>query len=455
MRSRSIAAIIAVALLAACKASNDELPPDLGLLRVMHAIPDLGLFTLTFDDNVLGDFNYSQIRGINRPGDGPHQVLVDVKLPQTSDTQRLETLDVTTAVNREDTIVITGTLDDPNVLTFEQPARDWDAEQADSANALTVLEISFANVSETRGPLDFYVGEEGFDPAASAPLVANIGYSELSDGGDIESGLVEVVATPAGDPSTVLLRTIPLALPPATSLLFVAIDSDKLDDSGAPRLAVRSLGNNFENYLIDQDLPSSLRGIHVARGTGPLDFRFGDDEELFASLDFGEVSGYTDVPVDTDTIVITPAGDPDTQTASTLTVLTPGLQQTFVVSGPEDEIVVAGFNDDNRPIVTAARFRMIQSASNFSFVDVYAVDPDESIDDLVPTVASVPYRGSTSYVQLAAGEHDLVFTESGTKNIIDGPLRVTLEDGHIYTAVVLNGEDEDTADVVPADDLVL
>ena len=461
MRAKSITTLIAVALVAACGGGEEDLPPDAGVLRVVHAIPELGVLNFTLDDEELGEFNYSQIKGISRPGAARHRVLIDVRRPGDQDDTRLETLNVTTAVDRADTIVLTGTLDHPNVLTWEQPARDWEAEQADTDDDITVLEVSFAHASETRGPLDFYLGEEGFDPADESPI-ASIGYSELQEGGEIDAEELELVVTPAGDPATVLLRTVQNDLPAATSLLFVALDSDKLDEEGTPRLAVRSLGDGYSFYLVDQDLPTSLRAVHGARGAGAIDVLFGGEEdELLASLDFRGQSPYVDVPLDTTIVTVTPAGDPDEVTTTLGISLLPGSQQTVVVSAEngedeEDDIVVASaFADDNRSVITAARFRVIQTASNFAFLDVYLAEPDESIEDLTPTVANVAYRSTAPYFQVAAGDYDLVLAESGTKDLVTDAIRVSVENGGVYTAIVIDGADEETVEVLSADDLVL
>ena len=461
MRAKSITTLIAVALVAACGGGEEDLPPDAGVLRVVHAIPELGVLNFTLDDEELGEFNYSQIKGISRPGDARHRVLIDVRRPGDQDDTRLETLNLTTAVDRADTIVLTGTLDHANVLTWEQPARDWEAELAETNDEITVLEVSFAHASETRGPLDFYLGEEGFDPTDGSSI-ASIGYSELQEGGEIDAEALELVVTPAGDPATVLLRTVQNVLPAATSLLFVALDSDKLDEEGTPRLAVRSLGDGYSFYLVDQDLPTSLRAVHGARGAGAIDVLFGveEDELLLASLEFRGQSPYVDVPLDTTLVTVTPAGDPDEVTTTLGISLLPGSQQTVVVSGEngedeEDVVVASAFADDNRSVITAARFRVIQTASNFAFLDVYIVDPDESIEDLTPTVANVTYRGTAPYFQVAAGEYDLVLAESGTKDLVTDAMRVSVENGGIYTAIVIDGADEETVEVLPADDHVL
>src|SRR5262245_45189283 len=75
-RHLRLVALMAIAL-AACKNDSLDLAPDLGQLRVVHAVPTLGPLTLTFDDTVLGDFDFNDIRGTNRPGDGNHDVTLD------------------------------------------------------------------------------------------------------------------------------------------------------------------------------------------------------------------------------------------------------------------------------------------------------------------------------------------------------------------------------------------
>jgi hypothetical protein len=449
-RPEALAAMLALAALAACD-QTAELAPDAGVLRAVHAIPELDALSFTLDDDLLGDFNYGEIRGINRPGDSRHDVLIDVKLPDPDEpTRRLETLAIRTAVDLEQTLVLTGTLAAPEVITWEQPARDWAAEQSDGE--ITVLEVSFGHGAPSRGALDLYLGPEDFDPAAAAPM-ASLSYGALATAVEIDAGEYELVVTPAGDAATELFRTSTLELPAATSLLFVAFDSHEVDGGGAARLRVRSLGSGLSQIFADVTAPASLRVMHAAPGTGAIDARTGaNDDVLVGGVEYGTASPYVESATGTVALTITPVADPDTELAIVNVPQAAGAETTVVVHVSADDIAGTSVLDDTRRIVTHGRFRAI-NVSDTSFVDVYRVEPDASIEDEVPSVAALLSLTASGYFAVPAGEHDLVVTASGQKTIAGGPLRVLLEASGLYGIAVVTGDEEGTLELLLLDDL--
>jgi len=442
-RSRYLAALLALVSLAACRNESMDLPPDIGVFRALHAIPAAGVLTLTLDDNELGDFDFNQIRGIIRPGDLNHQVLIDVKLPGAdSPTERLETLSVATAVDRVTTLVVNGTIDHPNVLTWQQPARDWATEAADATSPLTVLEVSYGNASLSRGALDFYLGPKNFDPTTSTP-VASLDYSELQAKSQIDAGSYQVVVTPSGDPTTELYRSAELALPAATSLLFVAYDSDLRDDSGTPWLSVRSLGDGFSNLQPNQKVPGLVRVLHAAADTGPLDVFTTDDQVfLISGLAFGSVSPYAIAPFASTSFTITPTGQPDDAVSGFFAGGLPTVAETMMTGGAPDALFTATFIDDTRRVVTEAKVRLLQASTNVTIIDAYFVDPGASIDNVPPTTFALNQQLASISIPMAAGSYDLVITQSNTKDIVGGPTRVTFKNNGLYGIVITDAPQE-------------
>ena len=446
-----LGALLLLAAAAGCKNDSQELPPDAGVVRAVHAIPDLGTLTMNLDSGSLGDFDYGAIRGINRPGDGNHEIAFDVKQPGGEPATPLETLNVATGLDRANTIVLTGTADQPNVIQWEQPARDWDAEAANSNDGITVLEVSFGHAALSRGPLDIYLGKSPVDPTTSTPI-ATLSYSDLSPLIEIDAEVLEIVVTPAGDPATELYDSDSLALPPATSLLFVAFDGAKLDGD-TPWLSMRSLGEAFSNGMPNKKVPAMARAVHSARGIGSLDIiRQSNDETLFTGLEFQQVTPYIVVPTGTTALDIALTDDPGEVLSAVTLVTTAGSDSTILIAGEPDSDTAITLADDTRRIATAAKLRAINGDIDFLTMDVYVLEPGTSVEDVNPTFAAVTYSFGTGYVGFAEGEYDLVLTQTGSKDPIAGPTRLNLRNGGIYGVLATQASQDDRVEQVFIDD---
>jgi hypothetical protein len=449
--SMRLGVLLLLAAVAGCKNDSQDLVPDAGIVRAVHAIPDLGTLTMNLDSGSLGDFEYGAIRGINRPGDGNHEIAFDVKQPGGMPSTRLETLNVATGVDRANTIVLTGTADEPNVIQWEQPARDWDEEAANSDDEITVLEVSFGHAALSRGALDIYLGESPVDPTTSTPI-ATLSYSDLSPFIEIDADVLEIVVTPAGDPETELYDSDSLVLPPATSLLFVAFDGAKLEGD-TPWLSMRSLGEAFSNVIPNNRVPAMARAAHSARGTGSLDLIGEDDDEtLIGGLEFEDVSPYVVIPTGTTSVDFALTEDPDEVIAVTTVVASAGSDSTIMIAGEPDSETTITLADDTRRISTAAKLRVINGDTDFNTMDLYVLEPGTSVDDVNPTVAAVTYPFATGYIGFAEGEYDLVLTETASKDPIAGPTRLNLRNGGIYGVLATQASQDDRTELVLIDD---
>jgi hypothetical protein len=453
MKGRTrLAALLGFVLAAGCSNESQDLPPDAGVVRAVHAIPDLAVLTMNLDSNSLGDFDYAGIRGINRPGDGSHEIAFDVKLPGGDPPTRLETLNVATGLNRAQTIVLTGTAEQPETVTWDQPARDWAEEVANSDVEITVLEVSFGHAALGRGPLDFYLGPSPLDPTASSP-VASLSYSDLSAIVEIDAGTQEIIVTPAGDPTTVVYESDVLSLPNVTSLLFVAFDGLKLDGD-TPWLELRSLGDAFSNVMPNRLAPAEARAVHSARDSGPFDVvRHSNDETLIGDIAYGEVSPYVVVPTGSNTIDLKSVDDPDEVVAALTLSASPGADGTILISGEPDVVRMTLILDDNRRIATSARLRVINGAVTFPAVDIYVMEPGTNINDANPNVGLLAFPLGTSSLSFKAGDYDFVLAASGTRDIAVGPVRLTLENSGLYTVVATQAEQDDRIELILLDDL--
>ena len=128
--------------------------------------------------------------------------------------------------------------------------------------------------------------------------MASLAYGELQGNAEIDAGTYQLIVTPAGDPTTQLMRSISLVITSATSVMFVAFDGARLDDNGDPVLVLRALGDGLSGVLLNELQPPMIRGLNAATDIGDVDVVFGDDDEvLLSGLSFGDRSDYVEAPI--------------------------------------------------------------------------------------------------------------------------------------------------------------
>jgi hypothetical protein len=450
MNRRFLAALLALATLAGCGSGTSDPPTDPGVLRFLHAIPELDTLTMTYDGQELGGFGYTELKGLNRPGDGRHDVEIDVRLP--GDDAPFENLDVRTAVARAQTFVLTGTLEDHEIVSWEEPARDWVAE-LDGSGEVTELEVSFGHASRSYGTVDVYLGEEDLDPAEETP-VATLSYGDMEPALELESGEHEIVVATAGDPADVLFRTGGLTLPSATSIMFVLFDGAELI-GGQPRLLMRSMGPGFSGILVDVSEPARLRAVHSAKGTGKIEVRTGtNDDVIIPEVAYGTASDYIELNSGSRTLSFAKVADPDDELDTQTINPGPGTDLTVLVAGEPDQIVSGSFSDDHRSVITHARFRVINGADTFGpSTDVYLVEPGASIEDELPVTIAV-FLSATGYIAIDEGDYDMILTPRNGKEFASGRIPVSLVNGGVYTVVVLQGDTDDSLETLLLDDFI-
>jgi len=60
------------------------------------------------------------------------------------------------------------------------------------------------------------------------------------------------------------------------------------------------------------------------------------------------------------------------------------------------------------------------------------------LDAVDPNFADIPFKASTDFVSLPAGDYDVTVTATGTKTAAIGPATISLAAGNIYTAVAID-----------------
>lgn len=102
-------------------------------------------------------------------------------------------------------------------------------------------------------------------------------------------------------------------------------------------------------------------------------------------------------------------------------------------------MAVAAFTDDNTaPTSGNIRLRVIDASPSGGNIDVYIVTPGTGISGLSPQF-SIQFKNASGYLSLAAGNYEVVMTQAGTQNPIQGlDTPYTLTAGQVRTIVILD-----------------
>ncbi|MGH7461080.1 MAG: DUF4397 domain-containing protein [Longimicrobiales bacterium] len=92
------------------------------------------------------------------------------------------------------------------------------------------------------------------------------------------------------------------------------------------------------------------------------------------------------------------------------------------------------------PPVGNARVRLVHAAPSASTFDIYLTTPTADLATATPTVASLSFRASSTYLPIPAGTYRLRITSAGTKIVALDVPAVPIAGGQIVTALALDAE---------------
>ncbi len=440
---------VAVGVATGCSDSNEDTVTGEGSLRTLHAIPELGRVQFLIEETLLASVDFKQASGISEFDDLEYEFNFDTLLPGDSEATRIASLDLSVDAETEYTFVLAGSFEAPEIVLWQQFGRDWQQELDDAEDddtEVTAIEVSFGHVSTRAQALDIFLEPPGMSPLAATPK-ATLAERDFQTAIELQEGEYQLVMTPAGDPSTILFASDPIEIFAATSNLFVV-----LDDGGetTAEFSVRWIGTGLGTELLDLNLAAELSVYHSAFGTDDVDVvaSNGLASPLVQGLSFGNESERVGIDEDVLNITVTPSGNPGVfLTQRQFAIQKGSYNRVFLVGLPGDmQAVRLGY--DRRQVATLARVQFFQSAARFTTLDAYIVDKDTDITLIAPTYSSLLYGSGVDFNPFEPGEYIIVITESGTKNVIGGPIAADLTAGNNYLVVVADSENISAVDVV-------
>ncbi len=442
---------MALLLLAGCGGSNnstDEVSGK-GLIRAVHAVPELGPVDFLIEETLLGSIDYKGSTGISEYDDLSYTFNFDIWLPDDTEATRLTSLETSVVADTEYTYILAGTLEEPEIILWEQFSRDWDSlleEAAANETEVTILDVAFGHVASDLGAVDVYLARAGVAPNPDT-LRASLEYGEFQESVELDDGEWQLVVTDRGLTSPYLFASQVFTLTGATDVSIVLMNGD---DSHTRPFSVRLFGTGIDTELLEMSATATLSAVHAANNTDALDIIAGDEfaDPLFSGLEFGTHSGEVSMQPDEINLNITPAGNPGSFLAEETVQLSDSQRYTLYLSGLPGQLDGVLATAGSRRLATHAKFRYYQGAARFSAVDLYVVPAASDISLLSPLLSSVPYTGMSGYLSLEPDMYDIVLTWPGTKTVVAGPLRVDLAARGVYETISADSQQTDVVQLL-------
>jgi hypothetical protein len=295
--------------------------------------------------------------------------------------------------------------------------------------------------------LDLYLERPGVGIAGATPRGSFTAQQQIP-ARTIASGDYELWLTEAGNPANVLLSTTTFPLAAGVTSTFVIVPEPGLATQFSVMVVQPSSG-----VLYDRNATAPLRVINGATDMAPRDFAINSQfsPPLFSAVPFAEPTATATVPFGSQTINVTPVGNPGVlelnQTFNGTVELT-----TLMFAGTAGTLTYTLTSDDGRRIHNEAKIAFLNAATQFSGVDFVLTAPGEDQALVAGFAALVAPGASLTYSPIIPGDYDLYLRQNLGTTVLSGPTRVTLASEGIYGVLAINGPDTATAGVVLFDD---
>jgi hypothetical protein len=269
---------------------------------------------------------------------------------------------------------------------------------------------------------------------AQSVHLARLAFGEQSGQATVPAGDYRIRVTAANNPNAVVFDSGTVALATGSDLFIVAVENT--GPGTAPISLVVSTGTtSFE--ILDAATPAQLRVIHASPDAPAVDVVVNNNfgAPVLEDVPFPAFSGYMTLPAGAYNVKVTPANNAGVIVIDADVTLDAGKRYSAYATGTLASIAPYVLVDDNRPVATAAKVRIVHAAPSAGRVDVYVTASGASIANASPALTNVPFRAESGYLSLTAGSYDVTVTPTGTKTAAIGPATITVANRGVYTAV--------------------
>jgi hypothetical protein len=445
-------------ILAACDTTSDDdddMMDDTGsaMVRVLHASPDAPAVNVYLNDAMtptIEDLDYAASSGFATVDEATYNVDVYGITASGADTaSAVITADLDLEEDTRYTVVAVDTIADGD----SDSAADITAKVFADTGSLsddTMVRVQVAHLASDVPQVYVHVTAPTADLSENTAL-GSISYttgSDLLGPVEVASGDYRIRVSTDAAGATVAFDSGTVSLAAGSDLFIGAIPN--ATGIGASPVSLSVLSGTGASSLFDTTVNTAVRAVHAVSDVNAVDIGAAADTTaghdvaaytLYENADFKAVADYTelsaatyDVGVDADNndtseITLNGAALAAGSSYSILAVGTAAMEM-----GTDIPLELVAYEDDRRPIATAAKVRIIHASTAAGDVDLYATAAAVDYASDTPAFEDVPFKASTGYFELDAGTYFFTAALAGTETT-GLEKSVTLEAGDIYTII--------------------
>jgi hypothetical protein len=429
-----ISIIVIAALANGCAETTRPLASGKGAIRGIASIVDSpdGLFMI--EERRVGPALFKGVAGFNFYDNLSYNFNFDIFLPGDIETTRLTTQFIDVVADMEYTVILTGTLDNPTTILWEDAQREWD-------DAETVFEPVFAHISPALGDVDVYFADVGTPPVLGNEI-GSLTLGERLTNVDYPEGNYALILTAAGNPANILYTSGGIFGNARTRPLYGIFDADPTITAPVAVNIILEDGNS--GRLPDANYPPQLRFYHAAFGTENVDVYLDDDfsAAVFSDVGFDELSIYADVQELAGTMTMTAVGNPGAIIFESNIIIAEGVRITLPMVGEPGALALTGVPNSARPIATASQIRIGHYGIGLEFVNLYMLEPGTEIELFTtPVFGALGPQSDSGFFEMPLGTYEMTLTKFGTLDVVAPKIIVDLAAGELVDFAVLNTVD--------------
>lgn len=430
--TKVLGTLLASTLLAGCHNDDDSNGPpapdeQVAFVRYIHASPDAPAVNIrSGTTTIAAKLDYKQATPVFRNTAGTLGVSVDALLPGGTATV-IGPANLTLAANTYYTVIAVGQVGTSTLAPLV-------LSQASAGKPPGYVRAKVVHAAPNAPAVDVYVT----DPAANlatTPKLGSFAFGEALGPATLPFGTYRIRVTLANQPATVVFDSGSVALTDSEDLLVTAVKNTG-PGSSPVSLLLTSPNRASSAEINDVGTPAQIRVIHASPDAPNVDVVANNDcaHPLLTNVPFPASSSYLSVPPATYNVKVTGAGNCGAVVIDANLPVAAGKQYSVYATGKLASIAPYVLTDDNRPLATAAKVRIVHAAPSAGNVDIFVTAPGASIASATPAFTNVPFRAETGYVNLAGGSYAVTVTPTGTKTAAIGPATLTVTDGSVLTA---------------------
>ena len=404
-----------------------------GNIRGLNASVTTPALQFKLEERLIGVTDYKDSTLVRPFDDLDYNANFDYRFAGTVNEERLVSIPFKLVKDMDYLFIFNGSLSAPDAMIWERLLRTWEDTE-------TVMQVQFGHLSPQLGEIDMYFAAPG------TPPVLGEARATLTNGNhtapiELPTGDYEIILTASGDPAAVLYTSETIEYLPRVDYLIVPFDTDPSLTAPISVRAILGTGNSVE--LLDVNAQPTLQTFHAAFATPNVDlFRDSDfSTPLNADVAFGEISPPAESVPEESTYTFTPADNSGATLLEADYTLADGRHNTTFLAGEVGALAQFTVVDDLRHLDDSALFRIVHVSINQARVDIYILPEGVDIADVVPSFFGLPVLSTTGYATFNENDYQVYATSFGTKDIVAGPVALSLAHGDIVQLAFV-----DTAD---------